>query len=129
MINAKELYLELLSNEKITSLVNEDNIFNSYPADVEIFPCVAFVDENQSDGEYADNKHMADDCSVEIHIFSKKIENYVTTSKISVIIAEVMNDDLWHCSMNREIGDPRPNVEHRVMRFNKSIYNELNINS
>lgn len=123
MINAKEIYCTLLSNEKIIALVSEDNIFNSYPGEVEIFPCIAFVDENQSDGEYADNKHMADNCSVEIHVFSKKLENYVTTSEIGGIIAEVMNDDLWHCSMNREIGDPQPDVEHRVMRFSKSIYN------
>lgn len=123
MINAKEIYSTLLSNEKIVALVSEDNIFNSYPGEVEIFPCIAFVDDNQSDGEYADNKHMADNCSVEIHIFTKKLENYVTSSEIGVIIAEVMNDDLWHCSMNREIGDPKPDVEHRVMRFSKSIYN------
>ena len=123
MINAKELYSTLLSNPEIIALVPEDNIFNSYPADVEIFPCIGFIDENQSDGEYADNKHRADDCSVEIHIFSKKLEDYVTTSEIGVIIAKIMNNDLWHCSVNREFGDPRPNVEHRVMRFNKSIYN------
>lgn len=123
MINAKEIYSTLLSNEKIVELVSDDNIFNSYPNEVEYFPCIAFVDENQSDAEYADNKHMADSCSVEIHIFSKKLENYVTTSEIGVIIAEVMNDDLWNCSTNREISDPKPDVEHRVMRFNKSIYN------
>lgn len=123
MINAKEIYSNLLSNDEIIAIVPDDNIFSSYPGDVENFPCIAFVDENQSDGEYADNVSMSDDCSVEIHIFTKKLENYVTSTEIGVIIARVMNNDLWHCSMNREISDPKPNVEHRVMRFNKSIYN------
>ena len=57
-----------------------------------------------------------------IHIFSKKLDGYVTTSEIGVIIANVMNDDLWHCSQNGEISDPDPDAEHRVMRFEKSIF-------
>lgn len=123
MINAKEIYSTLLSDKKIIALVPEENIFNSYPGEVETFPCIAFIDDNQSDGEYADNKHMADNCSVEIHIFTKKLEDYITSSEIGVIIAAVMNDDLWDCPMNREVSDPDPDVEHRVMRFSKSIYN------
>ena len=128
MINSKEIYANLLSDERIKTVVDENNILNAYPASVENFPCIVFIDENQSDGEYADNKHTADNCSVTIHIFSKKLDEYVTTSEIGVIIANVLNEDLWHCSMNREITDPNPDVEHRVMDFSKSIYNELNIN-
>ena len=123
MINTKELYSELLSNETLHNFVADDNIFNGYPGDIEVFPCIVVIDENQNDSEYADNKHMADNCSVELHIFTKKLDGYFTTSQISVIIANIMNGDLWNCSMNGEITDPRPNVEHRVMRFNKSIFN------
>ena len=128
MINTKEIYTNLLSDARITTVVSEDNILNAYPASVENFPCIVFIDENQSDGEYADNKHTADNCSVMIHIFSKKLDEYVTTSEIGVIIANIMNEDLWHCSLNREVTDPKPSVEHRVMSFSKSIYDELNIN-
>lgn len=128
MINTKEIYSQLLSNSELIALVPDDNITNSYPNEVEIFPCIIVVDENQSDSEYADNKHNADRCSVMFHIYTKKVGDYVTTSEIGVIIAKVMNNDLWHCSMNGEISDPQPDVEHRVMRFDKSIF-ELNINS
>lgn len=123
MINAKKLYAELLSDSRITSLVSEDNIFNSYPDTIENFPCIIFVDENQSDIEYNDNKVGGSSCSVMIHIFSKKLDGYLTTSEIGINIAEVMNDDLWYCSQNREVSDPDPNAEHRVMVFSKSIYN------
>lgn len=123
MINAKKIYSQLLSNALITAVVPGDNILNAYPNEVENYPCIIFLDENQSDSEYADNKPTADRCSVMIHIFSKKLDGYVTTSEISVIIAEVMNADLWHCSQNGEISDPDPDAEHRVMRFEKSIYN------
>lgn len=123
MINAKKLYLELLSDSRITDLVPKENISNSYPNEVEIFPCIIFLDENQNDIEYNDNKHGAENCSVMIHIFSKKLEEYPTTSEIGIKIAEVMNEDLWNCSQNGEVSDPDPDTEHRVMVFNKSIYN------
>lgn len=123
MINAKKLYSKLLSDSRITSLVSNENIFNFFPDEVEIFPCIIFLDENQSDSEYNDNKSGASRCSVEIHIYSKKLDGYLTASEIGTTIAEVMNEDLWHCSMNGEIKDPIPDVEHRVMRFEKSIFN------
>lgn len=123
MINAKKIYSQLLSNALITAIVPGDNILNAYPNEIENYPCIVFLDENQNDTEYADNKPTADRCSVMIHIFSKKLDGYVTTSEIGVIIADVMNDDLWHCSQNGEISDPDPDAEHRVMRFEKSIFN------
>lgn len=122
MINAKKIYSQLLSNSLITALVPGENILNAYPNEIENYPCIIFLDENQNDTEYADNKPSADRCSVMIHIFSKKLDGYVTTSEIGVIIAEVMNNDLWHCSQNGEISDPDPDAEHRVMRFEKSIF-------
>lgn len=123
MINVKKIYNALLNNSSITSLIPEENILNSYPAEVEVYPCIIFLDENQSDTEYSENKPRAGDCSVQIHIFSKKIDGYISTSDVAVVIAEIMNNDLWNTSQNGEVTDPDPNTEHRVMRFNKSIYN------
>ena len=129
MINAKALYNTLLNDERITSLVDEDNILSSWPGEeIENFPCIIFLDDNQADTEYNENRPGASSCSVQIHIFSKKLDGYTTTSEIALVIAEVMHGDLWNCSQNRETSDPDPNCEHRVMIFNKSIF-ELNINS
>lgn len=122
MINAKKIYNTLLSDSRITSLVSTDNIFNSYPDTIETFPCIVFIDENQSDVEYNDNKVGGSLCSVMIHIFSKKLDEYLTTSEIGIKVAEVMNEDLWYCSQNRETSDPDPDAEHRVMAFSKSIF-------
>lgn len=123
MINTKEIYNTLLNDERITELVSDENIFNAWPDEFETFPCIVFMDESQSDDEYYENMPGASRCSVQIHIFSKKLENYVTTSEIGVIIARVMNEDLWNCSQNGEVSDPDPDCEHRVMVFNKSIFN------
>ena len=123
MINAKKIYNSLLNNESITSLIPEDNILNAYPDDLEIYPCIIFLDDNQNDTEYYENKPGANFCSVQIHIFSKKLENYVSTADVAIAIAEVFNNDLWNCIQNGEVSDPSTNVEHRVMRFNKSIFN------
>lgn len=123
MINTKVIYDTLLNDTRITELVDEDNILSSWPNEVETFPCIIFLDENQSDDEYYENMPGASRCSVQIHIFTKKLDGYVTTSEIGVIIAKVMNEDLWNCSQNGEVSDPNPDCEHRVMVFNKSIFN------
>ena len=124
MINAKELYNSLLTDSRITELVDENNILSSWPdEEIETFPCIIFLDDNQSDDEYYENMPGASRCSDQIHIFSKKLDGYITTSEIGIIIAEVMREDLWNCSQNGEVSDPDPNCEHRVMRFNKSIFN------
>lgn len=123
MINTKKIYNSLLNDERITSLVNSDNILNAYPDEIENFPCIIFLDENQSDTEYYENMPGASSCSVQIHIFTKKINGWVKSSDVAIAIAKVMNEDLWNCSGNGEVSDPVSNVEHRVMRFNKSIFN------
>jgi hypothetical protein len=123
MINTKEIYNKLLNDERITELVDEDNILSAWPDEFETFPCIIFMDENQSDDEYYENMPGASRCSVQIHIFTKKLDGYASTSEIGAAVAEVFNEDLWHCSQNGEVADPDPDAEHRVMMFNKSIYN------
>jgi hypothetical protein len=123
MINTKEIYNKLLNDERITELVDEDNILSAWPDEFETFPCIIFMDENQSDDEYYENMPGASRCSVQIHIFTKKLDGYASTSEIGIVVAEVFNEDLWHCSQNGEVADPDPDAEHRVMSFNKSIFN------
>ena len=121
MINTKKIYNSLLNDSRITSLVS--NIFNSWPGEIETFPCIIFMDDSQSDNEYYDNTPGASSCSVQIHIFTKKLAGQTSSSDIAIVIAQVMNEDLWNCSQNGEVVDVDPDVEHRVMRFNKSIFN------
>ena len=128
MINAKKLYAEIFSDERITALIPEDNILNAYPDEIENFPCLVFLDENQSNTEYYENKPGGSYCNLMVHIFSKKISGYVSTAEVAIVIANVLNEKLWNCSQNREVTDPDPDTEHRVMAFEKSIF-ELNINS
>jgi len=123
MINVKKIYNTLLNDSRITALVDDDYILNAWPDEFEVFPCIIFMDMNQSDDEYNDNKAAASSCSVQIHIFSKKLDGYTSTADIAIAVAEVMNEDLWHCSQNGEVADPDPDAEHRVMSFNKSIFN------
>lgn len=123
MINTKVIYNTLLNDSRITELIAEDNIFSAWPSEFETFPCIIFLDDYQSDAEYFDNKSGASRCSVTVHIFSKKLEGYATTSEIAIAIAKVMNEDFWNCSQNGEVADPDADAEHRVMVFNKSIFN------
>ena len=122
MINTKEIYNKLLNDKRITELVDEDNILSAWPDEFETFPCIVFVDENQSDTEYYENRPGASLCTVMIHIFTKKLAGFVTSTEIALAVADVMHDDLWNCSQNRELSDPDPDCEHRVLTFNKSIF-------
>lgn len=122
MINVKKLYNQIFSDERITTLIPEDNIFNSYPDEIENFPCIVFVDENQRDSEYNENMPGASYCVLMVHIFSKKLDGYISTSEVAVVISKVFNEKLWNCSQNKEVADPDPNAEHRVMVFEKSIF-------
>ena len=51
MINTKEIYNTLLNDSRITELVSDENIFNAWPDEFETFPCIVFMDENQSDDQ------------------------------------------------------------------------------
>ncbi|MBQ2284441.1 MAG: DUF3168 domain-containing protein [Clostridia bacterium] len=120
MINTKKIYNTLLNDETLTTVVS--NIFSAYPTAVETFPCIIFLDDNQRDREFSDNAPNASECSVQIHIFSKKISEYVSTAEVAVLVADIMHGDLWTCEQNGEVPDPDDEIEHRIMRFTKSIY-------
>lgn len=119
MINAKELYYSILNDERLTSLV--EDIFDSYPETIETFPCVVFQEENQSDIEFADNQPIGDDISVQIHIFTKAIASYPTTSEIGLVINTLMHEYYFSCRTNREVPDVEDNIRHRVMTFGKAL--------
>lgn len=121
MINLKSLVYKILKDSRITSLISEDNILDAYPNKVETFPCIIFLDSNQNDIEFADNKPLGDNCSVDIHIFTKALGGYSTTSEIGITVAEVFTDNFFACVGNTEVSDPDPNVRHRVMNFRKEI--------
>lgn len=121
MINTKRIYYKLLNNNKITAIVNDENILDAYPEEVEIFPCIIFLDGNQSDSEFADNKPIANDCSVDIHIFTKAESGYPTTSEIGIAIGEVFKDEFFTCPVNTETSDTQKDVRHRIMSFRKQM--------
>lgn len=122
MVNAKEICNALLQDGDVAGLVGNENLYNAYPALIEEFPSVIVLDENQRDAEFADNMPMVSVCTVALHIFTKSIEGYPTSSEIGIAAAGVMNSDFWHCVQNGEVADPQPDVEHRIMKFTKAVF-------
>lgn len=121
MINAKTLYYSILQDERLTDLIGEDNILDAYPEIVETFPCVIFLEENQSDREFADNQPLADELSLSIHIFTKALDGYSTTSEIGLIVANIMRENFFVATQNRELSDVEDSIRHRIMTFRKTI--------
>ena len=120
MTNAKILYKTILSDSRIQAITK--NVFDAYPETVEKFPCIIYLDDNQVDIEFADNLPMGDSLSVQIHIFTKALKNYATTSTIGITVAEVMKENYFVCRSNREVQDVADNVRHRVMYFTREIF-------
>lgn len=121
MINSKSLCYSILNDSRLINIIGEDNILDSYPNEVEIFPCVIFLDENQRDVEFADNKPKASSLSYQIHIFTKALDGYPTDSEIAMVVAEIMGDEYFSVSQNRELSDVDDDTKHRVMTFKKNI--------
>lgn len=120
MINAKKFYKTVLSDSRITAVAS--TVLDAYPDAIETFPCIIFLDDNQTDKEFADNLPLADNIRVQIHIFTKALKNYKTTSEIGLAVAQVMKENWFVCTGNTETPDVDDKVRHRVMYFTRDVY-------
>lgn len=120
MINAKEIYNTLLNDERVKAVAKE--IVDAYPSTITKFPCVIFLDAEQSDREFADNLPTVDRLGVEVHIYTKAVGNYKTTTEIGLVVADVMKENYFICTGNREVPDIDDNARHRVMYFKRDVY-------
>lgn len=114
MINAKALYNTILSDTRLTDVVT---VFDAYPSTVETFPCVCFIDESQNDIEFADNQPLANNLTVQIHIFTKALSGYATTTEIAILVNTLMREKDFYCSANSELQDVDADVRHRVLTY------------
>ena len=120
MINAKYLYNTILNDARITAVAPK--VFDAYPNSITKFPCVIFLDDSQADKEFADNFPLADSIGVQIHIFTKALSGYKTTTEIGLVVAEVMKENYFVCTSNTEAPDVDDNIRHRVMYFKRDVY-------
>ena len=122
MKNLNEIvYGILFGDEAIAGYVGE-NILDAYPNEVENFPCIIFLDANQSDTEFADNKPLADAAEVEIHIFTKALDGFPTATEIGEAVYVAMNENYFVLTGGRGLSDPDPDVRHRIMNFRNIIF-------
>lgn len=122
MINAKKIYNSILNDERILQVVNDENIMDVYPKKVTQFPCIIFFDGNQNNTEYADNEYHVTRCNVEVHIFTKSLEGYPTTSEVGIILSDIFEENDFSTISNTEVSDPQPDVKHRIINYRKEIF-------
>ena len=125
MINVKKYINGLLngSSELLSLLGAGDKIYASYPDKITTFPCVIFEELDQSDTEYADMLPQGTTASITIHIFTKTLANYPTTSSIGQVCNNLLNGVLWNCGSNRELTEDGGTTKHRIMTFStKFVY-------
>ena len=122
MKNLNEIVYGILSGDEAIAGYVGDNILDAYPNMVENFPCIIFLDANQSDTEFADNKPLADAAEVEIHIFTKALDGFPTATEIGEAVYVAMNENYFVLSGGRRLSDPDPDVRHRIMNFRNIIF-------
>lgn len=124
MLNMKKYYLTLLSSSSdlATLLGQNGEILSAYPEEVTKFPLVVYEDSNQRDVAFSDNLPQGTAASVRIHIFTKVLTDYPTTSAIGNVIHDLFRGDFWTCTANTEINDVDDSVKHRIMDFTREFY-------
>lgn len=122
MKNLNEIVYGILSGDEAIAGYVGDNILDAYPNMVENFPCIIFLDANQSDVEFADNKPLADAAEVEIHIFTKALDGFPTATEIGEAVYVAMNENYFVLTGGRGLSDPDPDVRHRIMNFRNIIF-------
>ena len=121
MINAKKIYNEMLNDSVLVEMVGEDSIMDSYPDEVVKFPCVIFTDSLQADIEFGDNQPHGTECYVDVHIFTKALEGFPTTTEIGLVVNNIFHKNDFYCTSNSELGKGN-GTKHRVMKFKNEFF-------
>lgn len=123
MLNMKKYYQTLLSSssELAEALGEGGEILSAYPDEVTKFPIIIYEDSNQRDVAFSDNLPQGTSASVRIHIFTKAVSGYPTTTALGKIVHNIFRTDFWACGANTEISED-DNVKHRIMDFSRDFY-------
>lgn len=121
-MNLKAKYKQMLNTPELTQILGNGKISSAYPQEVKTFPLVVYEDDNSRDICFSDNLPEGTQAQVRIHIFTKTIGNYPTTTEIAEVIRNIFRNDLWAMTANRELSDVDDNIRHRVMDFSREFY-------
>ena len=121
MINAKKIYNEMLNDSVLVEMVGEDSIMDSYPDEVVKFPCVIFTDSLQTDIEFGDNQPHGTECYVDVHIFTKALDGFPTTTEIGLAVNNIFHGNDFFCTSNSELEEGN-GTKHRVMKFKNEFF-------
>ena len=119
MTNVKRIVNDLLDNAELTT--RQIETFCGYPDTIESFPLVCWYEDGQTELEFSDNQPNANNCEIEVHIFTKKLSGYLTTNEIASILYTIFRNADFVCFNNREVADPENEVEHRILNYRKEF--------
>ena len=123
MLNMKKYYQTLLSSSsELAALLGQNGeILSAYPDEVTKFPVIIYEDSNQRDIAFSDNLPNGTSASVRIHIFTKALNGYSTTTAFGKVIHNLFRSDFWTQTANTELSED-DNVKHRIMDFSREFY-------
>lgn len=117
MIDSKTYFRGILTADSaLTALVPADRIWATYPQSFATLPVIAYGELNNVGSQYADNRAMADDIEMEVHVYDKK-----SPTPIAIAIDKALSDDLWHRGFSTDMIEAETGFYHKVMRYYKKI--------
>lgn len=123
MLNMKKYVRQLIiSSPALIALVPATRVLSAYPDEVTQFPCVIIEEQGQRDEGFSDNLPNAERVNVRLHVFTKTVKDFATTTEVGKILHGIFRSDFWACTYNSEMQDTDESVKHRVMDFTRSFY-------
>jgi hypothetical protein len=100
----------------VTALGGSDQIVRAYPNTIDTLPIMAFLEANNRDESFYENRPLGASEAVDIHVFTK-FDTPTTT--ISDLISAKMSDLLFTRDYQADQDDPSTKVRHKVMKFSR----------
>jgi hypothetical protein len=100
----------------VTALGSANKILRAYPNTVNDLPVLAFMEANNRNESFYDNRPLADSESVDIHIFTAFD---VPTSSLSDTVSALMASLLFTRDYQADQDDPSTKVRHKILKFSR----------
>lgn len=108
------VYGKLTSNAALLQLVPVTQILSAWPNAFGKVPIVTLMESGQMNGSFADDAAIANDVTLELHVFTAYT---VSTTTIAKAVDVVMSGLKFTLTFSSELSEPQTKVRHRVMRY------------
>jgi hypothetical protein len=111
------VYNALKGNSALTTaLGSATKIQYMYPNNFNALPIITYQENNNSNSEFYDDVSVADESTVEIHVWAN-----TSTSTLSKLVNSVMVGLLYTRDYAGDVPEPDTKIFHKVLRYRRTL--------